>query len=344
MFSARHHLNNLPPATLDTYLERGWFRMNQRVFITHFLHFDGGFYPALWLRYPLQNGMAGIIEKKLAPVQKRFQLNIMPWEYSGEQEALFSAYRQGAGIDLSPSLLDLLLGQEAENIFNSYQVEIRDSGRLIALGIFDMGLNSAAGITNIFDPEYRKHSPGKALIYAKMQYCLQQGFHWFYPGYAVPGKSRFNYKLDIAPHHTEYFFPTKGQWLPYYPSHGLPNLLAEMESKICLLQEGIAALGQHCPLIFYRHFDADLIGLGYSDLLAYPMFLLLAYDEAKSLWLIVVYDLMGEGYNLLLCNTLLLSGESILHERGICLDILQVFTTIGEGLAAGEIMAMANKN
>jgi arginine-tRNA-protein transferase len=324
MFSAKHNLTHLPAQALDAYLEKGWFRMNQTLFITHFLHFERQFYPAVWLRYPLKNGLATFIDKKLKPIRRRFRLEVMPWQYSPEQEALFSVYRAKAGIDLTPTLLELLMGYEEVNVFNTLQVEVYDETRLIALGIFDLGEKSAAGITNIFHPDYRKYSLGKALIYAKMQYSQQMDCHWFYPGYAVPGKSRFNYKLDIAPEHTEYFYPVNQQWLPYYPTFSLPNLLDEMESGLGLLQEKLSVLNKKCTIVYYQHFDADLLGLHFTGLLPYPLFLLVGYNPGKANWLVAVNDLVSGKYRLLFCNTLISPVNNHRYEKPVCTDILQV--------------------
>ena len=324
MVSAKHHLTYLPPQALDAYLEKGWFRMNQTLFITHFLHFESQFYPAVWLRYPLINGLKDLLDKKLKPILRRFQLTVKPWQYSPEQEELFSFYRANAGINLTATLHELLLGYEEVNVFNTIQIELVDDNRLIALGIFDMGEKSAAGITNIFHPDYRKYSLGKALIYAKMQYSQQQGLKWFYPGYAVPGKSRFNYKLDIAPDHTEYFCAVSHQWLPFTQPGELPNWLNDMERNLLLLQEKLLAHGRKSLLVYYQHFDAGLIELDFSNLLHYPIFLLFAYDPQKAQWLMCVYDLVSAKYKLLQCQTLFTPAADRVYDKLVCTDVLQV--------------------
>jgi len=332
MFSEKHHLTYLPPQALDAYLEKGWFRMNQTLFITHFLHLESGFYPAVWLRYPLKNGIASLMDKKLKPIQRRFQIEVKPWQYNPAQEALFSVYRSGAGIDMTPTLHELLMGVEEVNVFNTIQVEVYDNTRLIALGIFDLGEKGAAGITNIFHPDYRKYSLGKALIYAKIQYSKKQGLDWFYPGYAVPGKSRFNYKLDIAPSHTEYFCPVSQQWLPHFHGTSLPNLLDEMENKLIFAREKASFLGRNCPLVYYKHFDAGLVGLEFADLLHYPIFLLFGYDSQKAQWLTGVYDLVSAKYRVLLCHTLFSPGDIRVYDKLVCTDILQVTEVLASGL------------
>jgi leucyl-tRNA---protein transferase len=327
MFSAKRHPGNLSPELLDVYLERGWFRMNQSIFITHFLHFEAHFFPAIWLRYPLDQGIGEVIDKKLRPIEKKFRIEITPWVLTDEQEALFNLYRAHAGLDMAVSLRELLLGQWAgdgvENIFNTYQVCMYDGTKPVAFGFFDVGSDSAAGISSIYHPDYRKYSLGKALMYAKMKYCSQRKIRWFYPGYAVPGHKRFNYKLDIAPGHTEYFCPKQEGWLPHLPAQPLPDYLAGMERKLSLLQETLAGNGLPSTLVHYRQFDAALMDLDYSDLLNFPIFLHCAFDKETRQWLVVVYDIIKGSYRLLLCNTLVSFGSYRVHQKVICTDLLQ---------------------
>lgn len=334
MFSAKRHPSHISPQLLDVYLERGWFRMNQSIFITHFLHFEGHFFPAVWLRYPLDNGIGQVIDKKLRPIEKRFRIEITPWILTDEQETLFTLYRAHAGLDMAASLSELLLGHREDNrevnIFNTLQVCMYDEANLAAIGFFDMGTSSAAGISSIYHPDYRKFSLGKALMYAKMKYCLQNNMSWFYPGYAVPGHNRFTYKLDIAPGHTEYFCPNQQIWLPYLPAQLLPDYFKSMERKLSLLQETLAGHGIPAAMVHYRQFDAALMDLDYTDLLNFPIFLHCAFDKERGQWLIVVYDIIKGSYRLLLCNTLLSFGSYRVHEKVICTDLLQVAEQLGE--------------
>jgi leucyl-tRNA---protein transferase len=332
MFSIKHRPTHLPQQALDAYLEKGWFRMNQTLFITHFLHLESRFYPAVWLRYSLKNGIGTLISKKLKPIQRHFRMRVTPWEYTPEQEALFSDYRNSAGFEMAATLMDLLMGYEEVNIFKTFQVEMYEDDRLIALGIFDIGQKSAAGICNIFHPDYRKFSLGKALIYAKMQYSLQLGFEWFYPGYAVPGKGRFNYKLGIAPNHTEYFCPVSRKWLPHAHSGPLPNLLHDMEAALGRARDLALAAGRKCPLVYYLYFDAGLSGLDFTDLLHYPIFLLIGYEPRKGKWLIAVYDLVSGTYSALRCHSLYSPIHSNEYDRLVCTDLLQVTESLASGL------------
>ncbi len=327
MISVKHHLVDLPPQALDAYLEKGWFRMNQTLFITHFLHFENQFYPAVWLRYAVNRGIDELAGRKLRAIEKRFRVEVNPWHYTPQQERLYAAYRAFAGFNITETLHELLMGYEEVNHFRTWQVEIYADKRLVALGIFDAGEKTAAGIANIYDPDFRKYSLGKALIYAKLQHICKAGFSWFYPGYAVPGNRSFNYKLDIAPEYTEYFCPVKRQWFTYEQRGGLPDLLSVMEQKLRSVQQKVSMPGKNYLLMYYQRFDASLLGLHFADLLHYPMFLLLGYDATRGHWLIGVYDLELACYKVVFCHTVYTAENSFSSDKWICTDLLQVQAT-----------------
>ena len=75
------------------------------------------------------------------------------------------------------------------------------------------GKKSAASILGAYDPDYRKNSLGFFTMLMEIQFCQQMSIPYYYPGYVVPGYSRFDYKLRIGP--VSYFDLRQQEWLPY---------------------------------------------------------------------------------------------------------------------------------
>jgi hypothetical protein len=111
-----------------------------------------------------------------------------------------------------------------------------------------------------------------------------------------------------------------------------------MERRLSLLQEKLDALGRKSTLVFYRHFDANLLGLHFTGLLPFPMFLLFAYYPTLSRWDLAVYEPVSEKYDILICNTLISPANNYLYERLVCTDILQVVGSHASGLDFQGIM------
>jgi arginine-tRNA-protein transferase len=105
--------------------------------------------------------------------------------------------------------------------------EIWDGPRLIAVGVFDLGENSIAGILNFYDPDYKKFSLSKCLILKKMEFALNSGRDWYYPGYIGYKLPKFDYKLDPGFEAAEILDPFSRHWFPYSP---------ELVEELALLQ------------------------------------------------------------------------------------------------------------
>ena len=338
MHSQKYHPSMLTGAMLDAFLARGWFRMGQAVFTTHYLRFQQQFYPAVWLRYGLTIGQLPLIESKLRKVEKKLKVQISPWLLDEEQESLFTIYREHSGLAMSPSLREILLGEHSNNIFETWQVAVRDGERLIGLGIFDLGEHAAAGIINIYHPEFKHFSLGKMLMYLKIRYCLRLGYSWFYPGYAVPGYKKFDYKLEFFSHQIEYYHAPFESWLPYHPKAGLPNFLEQLQAPLESLIGRLRAANINGRLVYYPGFDLALADDKLPEVLSAPVFLLLAYEDVTEKSTIVVYDLEKEGFRIMNCRPFHKNGWAFEGSKCICFDLMQVIDRSENIFKEKEIM------
>jgi arginine-tRNA-protein transferase len=243
----------LLPGKLDEYLANGWFRMRQSIFTTNFLHFNNQFYSAIWLRVVLGVAIHDKRFKALCKLNKKFSTVIQKSVIGSVGEAheqLYRHYRQAVSFESSPSLHELLNGSQPYNSFNTHEINVYDGDRIIAAGFFDLGNDSAAGITCIYHPDYKKHSLGKYLMYLKMDFCKQNGMRYFYPGYVVPGYPSFDYKLDIGSAALQYLQLSTNQWLPYMQSEAAPNPLMQMIERLAELQATLKNLAFPPPSFF----------------------------------------------------------------------------------------------
>jgi arginyl-tRNA--protein-N-Asp/Glu arginylyltransferase len=197
---------------LDFYLGQGYYRMQQDLFTCQFVPFDGRLYTAHWLRLNLARLHWGPEQRRLLRRNARFAATVRPFRLTAEYEELYARYREAISFDAAPTVDEVLLGGATHNVFNTHVVELREGGQLIALGIFDLGERTLAGILNFYDPAYRQHSLGKYLLLLKADYARRQGLDYYYPGYLVHGYPKFDYKLFLGPAATEVFDAVRGQW------------------------------------------------------------------------------------------------------------------------------------
>ncbi|HUZ57525.1 MAG TPA: hypothetical protein VMU83_01925 [Hanamia sp.] len=209
-------LSNIEPAKLDGFLSLGWFRMQQTIFTTDVLYFDGQIFDAVWLRLRIQDFVRDKKYKILTRKNKMFRTEIKKEKITPEHEALYNSYKQSIPFEGATSLHSLLYGDSVTNVYNTWMIDVYDDDTLIGTGCFDLGNKAAAGICSIYDPAYKKYSLGKFMIYEKIQFCKKKEIIFFYPGYFVPGYPLFDYKLEIGKPVIEYFKPGIRKWFSYY--------------------------------------------------------------------------------------------------------------------------------
>lgn len=198
--------------TLDQYLSNGWYRMGPTIFTTDFLFYEGEFCLVIWLRYRLSDYNISKSYRKLQKLNKSFTYEVMPFQINEDYERLYQKYILTMPPGRVSSLSELLYGNLQQNVYDSFVVNLFDGNKLIGVGIFDLGEKSAAGIATFYDPDYKKHSPGRYIIFSKISYCMQHGFEFFYPGYVVAGVKAFDYKLGLGGNSVEFYDWKEKDW------------------------------------------------------------------------------------------------------------------------------------
>ncbi|MBB6004063.1 arginyl-tRNA--protein arginylyltransferase [Arcicella rosea] len=304
MFAQLNFPDSLHPHELDDYLAHGWFRMGQTIFTTNFLKFSGIIYSAIWLRIDLSTFEKTKTQQKLEKLNAGFKVVIQPIQLNEKQETLFQKYSNHITFDASPSLENLLFNNGENDIFNTYEVSVYDQEKLIATGFFDLGDNSAAGITCFYDPDYKKHSLGKFLMYQKIDFCKNLGIRYFYPGYFAPGYPLFDYKLDLAKNNLEYLDIHTNNWLSFenFSKDNIPFVI--MTQKLKALSEKLNEIGFEHTFFKYDYFDADLMtNLNGLNLFDFPIFIFCFEVDQSNPSPIIVYDIRDSQYHLLLSSS-----------------------------------------
>lgn len=205
---------SMSPQELDNYLKLGWYRMGQAIFTTDAIKENENAYPVYWLRIHLKDIEMSKKHHKIFKANKNFTVSVKPLQITDEMEDLNEQYWLSTIIG-SPFLKDALMEGHQESIYSSYAIEIRDDNRLIAVGIFDNGLTSIAGIVNFYHPNYKKYSLGKYLMLLKAQYAYSQGKTWYYPGYIIQGFPKFDYKLFLDRNASEIYLRDQNTWIRF---------------------------------------------------------------------------------------------------------------------------------
>ena len=216
---------------LDDYLEKGWYRVGPLIMTTDFIEYDGNYVPVFWIRLNLQQYRLSTDSARILRQNQKFTTEVARGEFTEELEALYAGYRQGISFPVPPTAKEYLLDVTEHEVYDTQMILVRDNGKLISAGFFDEGHRTVAGILNIFDPAYKKYSPGKFLILNKIEYAIQTGRSHYYPGYISSRISKFDYKLFPDLNATEVMLPYSRNWYPFAPigKQGLEGILINGE-------------------------------------------------------------------------------------------------------------------
>jgi arginine-tRNA-protein transferase len=209
---------------LDLLLSKGYYRMQQDMFTCRFLDVDDVLCPVHWLRLATAMVRYGPKQARLLRINEKFSVAIKPFVLTNEIETLYTLYKGSIDFDTYNTVEACLMDGATISLFDTYAVEVRDGNTLIAVGVFDNGERSIAGILNVYHPEYHRQSLGKYLMLLKLKYAQSQQKDYYYPGYLVSNYPKFDYKLFACEAATEVYDESRDQWLPF--SWEIVNLLA----------------------------------------------------------------------------------------------------------------------
>lgn len=301
MFTEKLYLDHLPPALLDHYLAKGWYRMGQSMFTCRFLMFQGHLYPAVWVRLPLTGFEMTKRQRKLFTRNSaQFQVVTRPGKINMEKERLYQKYRKNFQGRLAPSLKVSLLDDGNFNLFNTYETCIYNGQDLVGFSFFDLGKESIASIMGVYHPDYKKNSLGFFTMLAEISFGLEHGYTHYYPGYIVPGYPKFDYKTRIGD--VECFEEKNQLWTPraQYPFDNLPT--QRMEKQLKEVKKHLDQWGIPNKLVLYPPYEANLIGYWILDYLEYPMLLECTGTSIEPTRTILAFDSIRDLYRLYLCS------------------------------------------
>lgn len=298
MFTEKHFPQAMTGIELDQYLHNGWYRMGQTIFTCHFLFFENKLYSPIWIRLPLANyRFRKGLRKIKRQVETPFRVKVGPAVLDPFKEELFQHYRANFDGRLASTLLESLQDNGPFNIYDSQMVEVFDGKKLIAFSFFDVGEKSLASIQGVYHPGYQQYSLGFYTMIKEIEYGLDNGYEYFYPGYVVPGYKRFDYKLRIGKKEEIEYYNLKMRSWSAYPNFSVADSPIEVVSLFLtklgwtLSKENIS-----CQLLYYPAYDASVFGKQSERLLESPLFLNLFHDIFEKPKFIAYYDIWKERY------------------------------------------------
>jgi len=235
---------------LDLFLLKGWFRSGQSINSATILNFKSKLYSPVRVRLPLKDYKFKKRLKKLWNKNSSFKTICRPLILDEGKEELYKYFENKYKNEVPPTLRQYLLDNNDDSIFNTYEISIYNSdNELIAASFYDIGEKCIASILANYHPHYEKNSLGIYTMLAEIQFGIDNGFEFYFPGYVTPGYSKFDYKLRIG--NLEYYEPLKDTWQPYeeMKEEELPANI--IESKLIEISKLLQEAAIEHQLYFY---------------------------------------------------------------------------------------------
>lgn len=242
---AREHFRG---PVLDHYLAHGWFRAGRLMHTTSHIEY-GALLRVLELRYRIADIGLPASQARIRRRASRFKVVIRPFMgISAEHEDFFQRYLQVVDFGKELTLQDMLFGHfEVDTLaFETVVIKVLDGTQQVALGFFDIGVESAAAIVHCYDPAYKWYSPGKMLFHLTLDWLRDHGYRYYYPGYIAAGNSRFDYKRCLGEAALEYYNPDSEDWQPFSPDILHPEQLPpeqQLEVYLKLMMNEVQVIG-----------------------------------------------------------------------------------------------------
>lgn len=203
------------PEKMDSYWHKG-FRHFGSLFYRYNVNILEGI-PAIImpLRIRLANYSHNKKQRKILRKNEDLVTLIRPAYIDKEKEELFFRHIERFQENKPNSIYDFISEKPGIVPCETKEVAVFDRDRLIAFSFLDIGHRSTSSVYASFEPEYSKRSLGIFTMLIEIDYCLQNHFDFYYPGYAFERPSFYDYKKRFSA--LEYY-NWQGKWLTLPPN------------------------------------------------------------------------------------------------------------------------------
>ena len=182
------------PAAMDQYWAEGW-RHFGIFFFRYLTALHGGKrFTVLPLRIDLERFVLTRSQKRVLAKNEDTRILMRPTSVDEEKAALFLRHRRRFKDNVPSSLKDFLSPYPASAPCLNLELCVYAGPELLGVTFLDVGYTATSAVYAIFDPAEAKRSLGILMMLRSIEFSRQQGYRYYYPGYAYQEPFIYDYK------------------------------------------------------------------------------------------------------------------------------------------------------
>lgn len=194
----RWQRRDLSPAELDERLAAGDRRVGRMLYRTMCPSCSA----CEPLRVPVADFQPTRAQRRVLNKNKDVTVEVGPAAFSAEKLELHRRHKQERGLDSGgpPLQREGYEGWFVHSCAQTVEMIYRVDGRMIGVGIVDLGERDASSVYFFFDPEEHRRSLGVFSVLMELAWLRAQGGRYLYLGLYVEDCRHLVYKAGYAPH------------------------------------------------------------------------------------------------------------------------------------------------
>ena len=203
---------SVSPQQLDALLASGWRHFGEQFFRYNINFYKGEMRRVLPFRIRLADFEISKSQRRVLKRNQDLKIVFRPIEINSEKEDLFERHKQRFNHAIPDSLYDFLSFEPANVPCKALEVSVYESKKLLAASFFDVGATAISAVYAMFEPTEISRSLGIFTMLLTINYAVENGKTFYYPGYAYEGNSFYDYKKRFSALET---FNWNRDWLKF---------------------------------------------------------------------------------------------------------------------------------
>ena len=189
---------SVPGPVMDQLWAAGWRHFGE-MFFRYSLSMDEDQIKTITpLRLDLQAFQLSKSQRRVMRRNADLRCEFVPASLSVEAREMFHRHKNRFQENV-PDELDTFLSYEPATRPNRcLECRVSEGETLVALSFLDLGSEATSAVYGMFEPEHSWRSLGIFTMLCEIQFSLDRGCRYYYPGYATQEPSAYDYKKHFS--------------------------------------------------------------------------------------------------------------------------------------------------